>query len=303
MNNTNVLSTKDKMSNTVAPPVTTISRVRKTTLLTMIAVYSISALFGIIAVFLPDFDWRIIGTTALVGTGCLIVLCGLTVASIPRWKFLTYFVGALGVIAVISTLLVLWGVVRYPIMSDWSYSPLGIRPDILFELVLNAIFLSWFWTFAGLSSALLISASYTAGQATKMFSYITIALTTLVFGIASSFIFFPGNYDNYGLIQFEVVCIILTTLGFLVTITVALIQKAAKKINTVSTPPVVVNTPPVVTYYSDSPLVQASPEQIDAAFERIKAAATESNMPVDTYVNLLLKLHKMAESHDDALDY
>lgn len=282
------------MSDTkILKPASTISQLRKVTLLSMIAIYSISALFGIIAVFMPEFEWRIIATTALIGTGCLIVLCGLTVTNIPKWKFLTYFVNILGILAVTLTLLFLWEIVKDPVYLADSSADYAAKVR-WYDLTFNILILSWFWAFAGLSSALLVSASHNVGRITQIASNATITLITIVFTLSSSLFLFPSNNsDDYTSMKILVVFIILATLGFLITITVSLIQKATKK-------SVEVNPLPVVTYYDTATVLEpASSEDSAAAFKRLTDAATESGMPVDAYIDLLLKLHKMASNYEE----
>lgn len=199
-------SSKDKM------PVA-----RKTILLTMIVAYSISALLGIIAVLSGDVEWRVIGTTAIVGTASLVVLCGQTVLHIEKWKYLGIATSILGLIASALSLLFVWDLVSYESQLNGD--------------LLNLLILSSFYAGAGVFSTLLISASHGLTKFPVIASYVTIGLNVLASLIVTILVAAEDSFSESmeSLARFLAIVIILSSLSLLITLTVSLIQKVNQK--------------------------------------------------------------------------
>jgi hypothetical protein len=238
----NNISSKDKM------PVA-----RKAILFTMIIAYSISALLGIIALLSGDVEWRVIATTAIVGTASLVVLCGQTVLHIEKWKYLGIATSLLGLVASGLCLLFVWDLVPYESQLD----------DDLLKLLM----LSSFYAGAGVFSTLLISASHGLTKFPVIASYVTIGLNVLASLLVTIIVAAEDSFSSSmeDLARVLAIVIILSSLSLLITLTVSLLQKISQKgKNEISLPTESTSQPHKITQQSiDSLISHAKWKELD----------------------------------------
>lgn len=263
-------------------PKTNLSIARKITLFTMIGAYSISALAGIIAILAGNMDWRIIGTTALIGTLSLIVLASLTVIHIPGWKLLGYGAISFGAISTFLTLGLIWGLIKYEATGVYP----SIRPYTFFDFTVDTLMCTWLYSGTLMFASLIVALAQSAGKTSQIIACITTGINILVAFLYTYIYFGFKNRDGFSsnsstqyetLTKLTVVLAILGSLGVLVTLTVALIEKANNKKTVTPTTDYGFQVKPVETG-------ELKPETVQA----LTAYAQWRGMDVNAYVNKLL---------------
>lgn len=211
---------------------------RKIILTTMITAYSISALMGIIAVLSTDIDWRVVGTTALVGTGALIVLCSLTVANLPKWRLLGWATAVIGISTMVMSLLFVWGALSYSHVKG-EYNDNGVAQYLTeksYESLIKFESLLSVYSLILVFICLLIAATHPLNVTAKGFAYITSSLGGVVALLFTYLIVvgFDSSQTPVGLVKLTIILTILATLGVLITLTLSLIQRSSKPVASVS---------------------------------------------------------------------
>lgn len=262
-------------------PKTNLSIARKITLFAMIGAYSISAIAGIIAILSGNMDWRIIGTTALVGTLSLIVLASLTVVNIPGWKILGFGAIGFGALSTILTLTLMWGLVKDDYSGGYSMHP----SYSFYNFTLDTITCTWMYALTLMFASLIVALAKSAGKKSQIIAYITTGVNLLVAVLYTLLYFLTKSganisqgshtYDTLG--KLTIVLAILGSLGVLVTLTVALIEKATVK------KPIM---RPTEYGYQLQPVApgELKPETLQA----LTSYAQWRGMDVNSYVNKLL---------------
>lgn len=196
-----------------------LSIVKRVALFAMIGTYALSAGGAIVAIFWGDADWRIIGTTSLLGTFSLVVLGSLTVASMRYGRFLGFAAITAALVATLSTLGLIWGV------------------DPGSQFLTHTASCAWVYASCLMFSSLAVAASDRAGRAPRILAVTATALNVLagtLFTIVYVLVLGNGFSSDLpdGLWKSTLAVFVVSALAVVVCLTVALIQTATKKFTT-----------------------------------------------------------------------
>ncbi len=220
------MTTTTPTTTTTTPPPRGLSITKRVVLFTMIAAYGVAALAGIVAIVSGDPDWRVIGTTSIVGSLSLVTLASLSVVALRLWNLLGIGAIAAAVVATVSTLALIWG---------WFQTD-GLGNSPLQTASVHTSVLAWLYACTLMFASLIVAAAQRAGRMSLVIASATTAVNVLSAGLATYLYFYYTSYRGpdtpsasavEALARFTGAIAILGSLGVIVSLTVSLIQRAS----------------------------------------------------------------------------